>query len=102
MLSAIAFAIAVVGNTPQANLSIRINQVGYLPAAPKTAVVCALEPEPVSSFTVVDMRGRRVFGPAPARQEAAFGPCRQTYRLDFSALRTTGEYILVVGSVASP
>ncbi|MGQ0816209.1 MAG: glycoside hydrolase family 9 protein [Gemmatimonadota bacterium] len=86
----------------QPNLSIRVNQVGYLPAAPKTAVVCALEPEPVATFTVIDMRGRRVFGPARAQPDNGFGACKQTYRLDFTALRQPGEYIIALGSLASP
>ncbi|MGQ0562347.1 MAG: glycoside hydrolase family 9 protein [Gemmatimonadota bacterium] len=102
MHSALLVIAALAGVAPAPNLSIRINQVGYLPGAPKTAVVCALEPEPVDNFTVVDLRGRRVFGPARALAAPAFGPCRQTYRLNFSALRTPGDYIVVLGAVASP
>ena len=48
---------------PSAGLAIRLNQVGYLPDAPKVAVVCALEPRVITSFEVVDERNRRVFGP---------------------------------------
>jgi endoglucanase len=96
--------LAIVAVTPAApaNLSIRINQVGYLPDGPKTAVICALEAEPVQTFTVVDLNGRRAFGPARAQPDSAFGPCKQTYRLDFSALRRPGSYIIVAGTTASP
>jgi hypothetical protein len=81
---------------------IRINQLGYLPDAPKVAVACALEPVTIASFTVIDINGRRVFGPAPAQQAGEFGPCQQTYRLDFSTLRTPGRYLVVAGRIASP
>jgi endoglucanase len=102
ILTTLLLAAAAIALTPLPNLHIRINQVGYLPDGPKTAVVCALEPEAVNTFVVVDLQGRRVFGPARARPDSAFGPCRQTYRLDFSGLRTPGTYIIVAGTTASP
>ena len=43
--------------------AIRINQLGYLPDAPKTAVVCSLQDSAYTSFTVIDMQGHRLFGP---------------------------------------
>ncbi len=81
---------------------IRVNQLGYLPSAPKIAVACSLADTSIKSFTVVTMQGRRVFGPAPATPAGAFGPCRQTHRLDFTRLRTPGNYIVVAGRIASP
>jgi len=42
---------------------VRVNQVGYLPDAPKVAVVCSLVPAQVSSFLVRDDHGRTVAGP---------------------------------------
>lgn len=81
---------------------IRVNQLGYLPDAPKVAVACSLEPETIGSFTVIDMNGRRVLGPVRAQAAGEFGPCRQTHRLDFSALRTPGRYMVVAGKIASP
>src|SRR5688572_20552014 len=101
-LGTLFLSIAAATVSPQSNLFIRINQVGYLPDGPKTAVICALEPEGVTTFTLVDLQGRRAFGPARAQPDSAFGPCKQTYRLDFSALRKTGSYIIVTGSTASP
>ena len=82
--------------------AIRINQLGYLPDAPKTAVVCSLQDSAYTSFTVIDMQGHRVFGPHSAERDGSFGPCVQTQRLDFSALRTPGDYLIVIGHVASP
>ena len=75
---------------------IRVNQVGYLPDAPKVAVACALGPTPVTrgtpTFVVRDERGRTVYGPRRALDTGAFGPCQRTWRLDFSELRSTGRY----------
>ena len=102
MINGFLVAVTIAATIQQPNLSIRINQVGYLPNAPKTAVVCALEPEAVTSFTVVDLEGRRVLGPVAVQPDLPFGPCRQTYRLNFTQLRKPGSYIIVAGSVASP
>ena len=82
--------------------AIRVNQVGYLPDAPKVAVVCALAPRAVATFEVVDGTGRRVYGPKTATASGAYGPCAETYRLDFSALRTPGTYRLRAGDLTSP
>ena len=82
--------------------AIRVNQVGYLSDAPKVAVVCALAPRAVVDFEVVNENGKRVFGPKPATSAGKFGPCAATYRLDFSALRTTGAYRIRAGALMSP
>ena len=91
------------GPAPQAGatIAIRVNQVGYLPAAPKVAVVCALEPRPLPSFRVVDAGNRTVFGPVATRATGPFGPCATTYRLDFSGVRETGVYWIVAGDATS-
>src|SRR5262249_50759914 len=81
---------------------IRINQVGYLPAAPKVAVVCTLRPVALSRFTVEDERSHLVLGPLPAKRDAAFGACVETWRLDFSALRRPGRYVVRAGPFISP
>ncbi len=84
------------------SVTIRVNQVGYLPDAPKVAVACVLAPRSVREFAVVDEEGRRVFGPRPAEAARGFGPCAATYRLDFSALRRAGRYRLEAGGATSP
>jgi hypothetical protein len=81
---------------------IRVNQLGYLTDAPKTAVVCSLDQTTIGSFTVQDAGGRVVFGPRKAVASGAFGPCAQTHRLDFSAFRKPGRYTIVAGGTASP
>jgi len=88
--------------SPAASSFIRVNQLGYLPDAPKTAVVCSLDSTSIRSFTMQDASGRVVFGPRAAKNSGAFGPCASTHRLDFSALRTPGHYTIVAGGAASP
>src|SRR2546422_5131381 len=82
-------------------VAIRVNQLGYRPDAPKVAVVCALEPRVIASFSLVDERNRTVFGPRAAEAAGPFGPCAATYRLDFSALRQAGVYRIVAGGGGS-
>jgi endoglucanase len=83
-------------------LHIRINHVGYLPDAPKIAVACALQPATLERFTVVDVTGRVVYGPARAQAAGPFGPCAQTFRLDFSSVKRAGRYIIIANGQASP
>jgi len=80
---------------------VRVNQLGYLPDAPKVAVVCALRPVSLDHFTVEDERGRSALGPSPARRDGAFGPCVETWRLDFSALKRPGLYRIRAGAFVS-
>jgi len=103
LLLALCVASAVVAqDAAGASDAIRVNLVGYLPDAPKVAVVCALAPRPVTSFDVVDTTGRVVLAARPATPSGAFGPCVETYRLDFSALRTPGTYRVRAGALSSP
>jgi hypothetical protein len=84
---------------------IRVNQVGYLPDAPKIAVLCAVggrDSAGARRFVVRDRSGRVVFGPRTAPTTGAFGPCSKTWRLDFSALRTSARYTIEAGGVTSP
>jgi endoglucanase len=99
---AAALLLASSASAQQTPLHIRVNQVGYLPDAPKVAVACTLEPVALQEFSVIDLQGKRVFGPARARDGGAFGPCVQAWRMDFSALRRPGSYIVVANGVSSP
>jgi endoglucanase len=86
---------------PDSTSFIRVNQVGYLPGSPKTAVVCSLDSATIGTFVVRDERGRVVFGPDRARVSGSFGPCVVTHRLDFSRLRTPGRYTIAAGALTS-
>ncbi len=96
------FAVALAASASDSARFIRVNQVGYLPGAPKVAVVCALDSIPVTTFIVRDAHNRIAFGPRRAQAAGSFGPCVATYRLDFSALRRSGRYTIVAGEARSP
>ncbi|MEX2326073.1 MAG: glycoside hydrolase family 9 protein, partial [Gemmatimonadaceae bacterium] len=85
---------------PDSNSFIRTNQVGYLPDAPKVAVICSLDFASFSTFEVRDARNRRVHS-GPAHATGSFASCRSTFRLDFSALRREGTYRLIAGGIES-
>jgi endoglucanase len=80
---------------------IRINQLGYLPDAPKVAVFCSLVPIDVSDFVVTDSRGNQIIR-RPTSLAKPFGPCTVNYRLDFSSIRKSGEYHVSAGGITSP
>ena len=101
LLLAAAPAVAQTASADSAAF-VRVNQVGYLPDAPKVAVVCALRPVALDRFTVEDERGSVVLGPLRARRDGALGACVETWRLDFSALRRAGRYVVRAGPYASP
>jgi hypothetical protein len=86
-----------------------VNQLGYLPNAPKIAVACVVTDSshgPVIAapltFTVQDTAGRVVQAARTAQADLPFGPCVTTYRLDFASVRTPGRYRIVSGNVQSP
>ena len=91
--------------SPDPSIAIRVNQVGYLPDAPKVGVACVLDSSRVTrvtpSFIVRDDRGKTVYGPRRATATGAFGPCARTYRLDFSAVRRPGRYRIVAFGITS-
>src|SRR5258706_2277810 len=83
-------------------LFIRVNQIGYLPDAPKVAVACVLDSTIVSRFSVIDANGRTVVRSRRAWRAGAFGPCTSTFRLEFSSLRARGRYRVIAGPDTSP
>lgn len=110
-LAALTGAAALHAGAPAARVSraasdtvtyVRINQVGYLPDAPKVAVACSLDSVRIASFVVQDEKGRTVLGPRPAVRANGFGPCVVTHRLDFTTLRKAGRYRIVAGDAQSP
>jgi endoglucanase len=81
--------------------AIRVNQLGYLPEAPKIAVFCALETTELRTFIITNAAGKNLVE-RPATPAKPFGPCLSIYRLDFSSLTQTGEYHVTAGGVSSP
>ena len=92
MLCAADCAAPRIAAPPESASRIRVNQLGYLPAGRKVAVVCSLQPVSFRTFTVLDQDGRRVLGPLPAQRAEPFAACASVHRLDFSALRQEGRY----------
>jgi endoglucanase len=90
-----------IGAAAQPNAVIRINQLGYLPDAPKVAVFCALQKSEIGTFVVTDERGTTVLE-RPAEAGKPFGPCLTTYRLDFSSVKRMGNYHIRAGDAVSP
>src|SRR5207247_10991361 len=87
--------VSISGTTTAA---IRVNQLGYLPDAPKFAVFCTLEKTELREFIVADTAGKEILRRPPSIAKP-FGPCVVNYRLDFSSLRTTGDYRISAGGV---
>lgn len=73
---------------------IRANQIGYLPADPKIAILSSQQPL-TGRFQVGEYAGP--IGP----DAGAWGPFAHNYRLDFSALRTPGRYVIRFEDTAS-
>ncbi|HEX9220772.1 MAG TPA: glycoside hydrolase family 9 protein [Gemmatimonadaceae bacterium] len=86
---------------PGTTTAIRVNQLGYLPDAPKVAVFCALEKTELREFIVADAAGKEILRRPPSIAKP-FGPCVVNYRLDFSSVRKTGDYRISAGGVTSP
>jgi peptidoglycan/xylan/chitin deacetylase (PgdA/CDA1 family) len=83
---------------------VRVNQLGYLPTSTKVAVLVSkdsiLTPHQFSLINTLTQeesyRSDRIY---PC---GAFGPFRETFRLDFSDFQEEGSYCLVVDRVVSP
>src|SRR2546429_8098446 len=81
--------------------AIRVNQLGYLPDAPKVAVFCALEKTELREFIVADTAGKEILRRPPSTAKP-FGSCVVNYRLDFSSIRKNGDYRVSAGGGTSP
>jgi len=90
-----------VAATPAPLGVIRVNQLGYLPDAPKVAVYCSTVPIDIRDFQVIDAAGKTILVQRAGRAKP-FGPCATNYRFDLSTVRTPGDYHLVSGGVTSP
>ncbi|MFL5583873.1 MAG: glycoside hydrolase family 9 protein [Gemmatimonadaceae bacterium] len=101
MIFALLGLSAQVAATSPPMAAIRINQLGYLPDAPKIAVFCALRKSELRSFTVTDAAGRQILQRSPLAAKP-FGPCITNYRLDFSSVKATGGYHISAGGITSP
>lgn len=81
---------------------IRINQLGYTPQGIKVAVWCSKN-EFISSFALIDSAsGKTVLTKMAGKNFGAYGPFKNTYRLNFSSFNKPGIYYLKAGNAVSP
>jgi len=82
---------------------IRINQLGYLPAAVKVAVLMSQETIDVTQFELVDIyTGKTVYRSANAHSQGPWGQMQSTCRLDFSDFHGEGAFRIVAAGIESP
>jgi endoglucanase len=82
---------------------IRINQLGYTPGGIKVAVWCSKDSQLVKTFQLVDAATKKfVFSAGTGKMFGAYGPFKQTYRLNFSSFEKSGRYYLQASGVKSP
>src|SRR5678815_3389247 len=81
-----------------------VNQIGYTPDDPKTAVLIAESAPSEMTFSVVDTAsGASVFSGTLADDSGASNDQYQhTYALDFSDVHTRGNYRIDAAGVSSP
>ena len=92
-----SFLIAQSGNT-----WIRVNQLGYSTNESKVAVLGSKSLITINKFEIVENSSRKVvFSGTPGRSFGAYGPFKDTYRLNFSSSRKKGNYFIRVGDVES-
>ncbi len=82
---------------------IRINLLGYKPSGVKVAVWCSKEELSVKTFQLIDVATNKVvYTSSAGKTFGAYGPFKQTYRLNFSAFKKEGKYKLKIGETESP
>ena len=87
---------------PSATAEVRVNQVGYVPSAPKVAYAMLPHREPSVAFTIT--AGNRVVFRGTSRDDVGSWNKNYpaVYLLSFSSLRSAGWYRVHVGSATSP
>lgn len=81
---------------------IRINLAGYKPGSIKVAVWGTKGDATLERFELVDKRtGKVVYENGAGIPYGEYGPFRQTYRLNFTAFRKPGTYVLRAGTAES-
>ncbi len=82
---------------------IRINWLGYQPGGVKVAVWCSKGNSGISNWELVDAVSKKtILTGKPGKAFGAYGPFKQTNRLNFSSFKRPGKYYLQAGGVKSP
>src|SRR5260221_10666806 len=96
------FSLAVT-KKDEAQSWIRINQLGYTPGGVKVAVWCSKNSQQVKTFQLVDAATKKfVFSAGRGKMFGAYGPFKQTCRLNFSSFKKPGRYYLQADEAKSP
>lgn len=96
------------GKSENTSSWIRINLLGYQPNSVKVAVWCSKEHpdsyrDAISDWQLVEAKTNKiVFTGKTGKAFGAYGPFKQTYRLNFSAYKKPGRYYLQAGGARSP
>lgn len=82
---------------------IRINQLGYTPGGIKVAVWVTKENAFPKEFHLIDSTNSKVvFSASTKKPYGSYGPFLQSFRLNFTAYKTSGTYYLKCGTAVSP
>lgn len=99
----ILFIVAFTGRNEETLSWIRINQLGYQPSGKKVAVWCIKGEDSFNNWILVDATsGKIAYSEKKGNPFGAYGPFKQTYRLNFSDFKTPGRYYLQAGGARSP
>ena len=86
---------------PNTELYLRLNQLGFTPDQPKSAIVFSREPVPAEFQIVHASTGAVVFTGATKTIDGSWGQYDHYVELDFSSFRQEGTYTIKVGSATS-
>ena len=90
-------------NNKEPNSFIRINLLGYQPTSIKVAVWTSFNNEVPVSFSLVDEHsGEEIFTSKKIKTFGAYGPFKETARMDFSEFTRAGRYFVRANGETSP
>lgn len=90
------------GGNPAKEVYLRINQLGYLTAEPKVAILFSMKEfrQPVDVIEV--QSNKKVFSTYPRKISGSWAGFKYFYECDFTHLTAEGRYYLKAGKVSSP
>lgn len=92
----------VSSSEPSGQIYFRYNQVGYLPADLKSALVLSKGELANSTFEIVDMNtNKTAFEGIIVSSNRGYAGFNYAYKLDFSKLTAQGKYFIRIGNVKS-
>ncbi|WP_090993969.1 glycoside hydrolase family 9 protein [Pedobacter insulae] len=104
LILALSFcSFTTVDNTALTTSWVRINQLGYQPSSIKVAIWTSKNNTTPSKFDLISKQtGKVVFSSTQIQAFGKYGPFTTTARLNFSAFKTPGRYIIRANNISSP